>query len=298
MGAQAINYFSKPGITRTNDLITFDAQPTPNVPFTHVQSAARSQSGQVIMSTNSGSMITTQDFQTYSVYDLDAKASQFQKVTWNQGFVAVGFKRDQLLQEQAHVWISDSAFDQYSWPAAFIMQDAYSAFTNVSTITGDQLITVGYTNGLSTSLLVSGSYAGVWDQIDLPAHVQGGLWSVASDGVRIWIGGRGWVAQATINDLTSWTRTDLDTLSTVTHIQHHAGQVWLVAGDRMFQSSNGYDYVSEQIAGRTLTVTHVHDDQLIVGSHSLLTQSDLFVWDGEAWNPRKSQVHAQAFVSI
>ena len=122
MGAQAINYFSKPGITRTNDLITFDAQPTPNVPFTHVQSAARSQSGQVIMSTNSGSMITTQDFQTYSVYDLDARASQFQKVTWNQGFVGVGFKRDSLLQEQAHVWRSDSAFDQYSWPAAFLLQ--------------------------------------------------------------------------------------------------------------------------------------------------------------------------------
>lgn len=300
MGAQAINYFSKCGVTRTSDLATFQPQSTPDAPFTHVQSVARSTGGQVIMSTNAGSMITTTDFQTYSVYDLDAKSSQFQNVTWNQGFVAVGFKRDGVLQEQAHVWRSDSAFDQYSWPSAFIMQDAYSAFTNVTTVLGNQLMAVGYANGLSTSLLVSGSYAGVWDQIDLPANVHGGLWSVASDGVRIWIGGKGWVAQASLSNLSSWTRTELTTRCAVTHLEYHAGQVWAVAGDTMFTSANGYDYTATQFPGRTLTVTHVHDGGIILGSHSLLTQSDLFVWDAvtKVWQPKQSRVHAYAFVSI
>lgn len=300
MGAQAINYFSKCGITRTSDLVTFQPAQSPQVPHTHIQSGVRSPSSQVVMTTNAGSVITTPNFQDYSVYDVDFKQSQFQKVTWNQGFVAVGFKRNTQLQEQAHVWTSDSAFDQFSWPAAFLIQDAYSAFTHVTNLPGQQVATVGYALNLTRSLLATGSYSGGWQTIQLPDHVQGGLWSITYAGGFVWIGGRGWVARASLNNLGVWTRTDLTTSHTVTHILFNAGKVYALAGDQVFVSVNGVDYSSVKFPGHTLTVAHVHDGQVVLGSHSLLTQSDLFVWDmtSQTWLPKQSQVHAYAFVSI
>lgn len=300
LGAAAPYYFSKCGISHSSDLNTWQQDVSPPVSHTHILSADRSMSGLTVMSTNSGGVITTTDFLTYNSYDMDSKASQFHKVIWNQGFVAVGFQRNSLLQEQAYIWRSDSAFDQYSWPASFIISDAYSAFTNVTTTSGSNLIAVGYAGGLTQSVMVTGSYLGVWDQIDLPTNVQGGLWSVTSDGVRIWIGGRGWVASALLTNLQSWTKTNLDTIQTVTSIIHHAGQVYVVAGDHIYTSQNGFDYEAHQVPGRTLTTAHVHDDQVVVGSYSLLTQSDLFVWDAiqSVWQPRLSQVHGYAFVSI
>ena len=300
LGAAAPYYFSKCGISHSSDLILWQPDQSPPVPHTHILSADRSASGLTVMSTNSGGVITTTDFQSYAAYDMDFKHSQFQKVVWNQGFVAVGFKRNAQLQEQAYIWRSDSAFDQFSWPASFFLSNTYSAFTDVTTTSGSNLITVGYADGLSASVLATGGFTTAWNQINLPANVQGGLWSVASDGVRIWVGGRGWVATTLLTNLQSWTRTNLDTSHTVTSLMHHAGQVYAVAGDHIYTSSNGFDYVSHALPGRTLTVTHVHDGQVVVGSHSLLTQSDLFVWDAIqlAWQPRRSQVHAYAFVSI
>ena len=300
LGAAAPYYFSKCGISHSSDLTMWQQDVSPTVPQTHILSADRSASGITVMSTNSGGVITTTDFQSYAAYDMDQKASQFHKVIWNQGFVAVGFQRNSLLQEQAYVWRSDTAYDEYSWPASFIIFDAYSALTDVVTTSGSNLIAVGHASGLSQSLLVTGSYSGLWDQIDLPTNVQGGLWSVTSNGVRIWIGGRGWVASALLTNLQSWTRTNLETAQTVASLIHHAGQVYAVAGDHIYASSNGFDFVSHQLPGRTLTTAHVHDDQVVVGSHSLLTQSDLFVWDAiqSVWQPRLSQVHGYAFVSI
>lgn len=300
LGAAAPYYFSKCGITRTSDLTTFESVSVPHVPHTHIQSAVRSDSGVTVMSTNSGGVITTADFSSYNVYDMDNKQIQFNKVIWNQGFVSVGFRRNSQLQEQAYIWRSGNAVDQYSWPAVYLIQDAYSAFMGVTATSGANLIAVGYAGGLTQSVLVTGSYLDAWNLIPLPANVQGGLWSVTSDGVRIWIGGRGWVASALLTDLQSWTRTDLTPAHTVTSIMHHAGQVYVVAGDHIHTSTNGFDYVSHQLPGRTLTVTHVHDDQVVMGSHSLLTQSDLFVWDAvqSVWQPRQSQVHGYAFVSI
>jgi hypothetical protein len=300
LGAAAPFYFSKCGISRSTDLITWQQVPSPSLPHTHILSAARSASGIMIMSTNSGGMITTSDFQSYVTYDVDGKQSQFQKVIWNQGFVSVGFKRNNLLQEQAHVWRSSNAFDQYSWPASHIVQDDYSAFTDITTTAGTNLITVGHGASLSRSLLATGSYAGAWNLINLPSHVQGGLWSVASDGVSMWVGGRGWVASALLTNLQSWTRTNLALPHTVTSLLHHAGITYAAAGDTAYVSENGFDYVGHKLPGRTLTTLHVHDDQVLVGSHSLLTQHDLFVWDPitKVWQPRKSHVHGYAFVSI
>ena len=300
LGAAAPYYFSKCGISHSANLTTWSQDVSPPVPRTHILSADRGVSGLTVMSTNSGGVITTTDFLTYNSYDMDSKASQFHKVIWNQGFVAVGFRRDAQLQEQAYIWRSGNAFDQYSWPASFLLSDSYSAFTDVTTTSGTNLIAVGHASGLTQSVFVTGSYAGAWNQIPLPQNVQGGLWSVASNGVRIWIGGRGWVASALLTNLQSWTRTNLDTAQTVTSIIHHAGQVYVVAGDHIYISENGFDYVSHQVPGRTLTTAHVHDDQVVVGSHSLLTQSDLFVWDAiqSVWQPRQSQVHGYAFVSI
>lgn len=300
LGAAAPYYFSKCGISHSSDLITWSQDQTPAVPHTHILSADRAASGLTVMSTNSGGVITTMNFQTYVSYDMDAKSSQFNKVIWNQGFVTVGFKRNSQLQEQAHIWLSGNAFDEYSWSVSYFLSDPYSAFTDVTMTSGSSLIAVGHAGGLTQSVLATGSYAGGWNQISLPTNVQGGAWSVTSDGVRIWMGGRGWVASALLTNLQSWTRTNLATPHTVTHLMHHAGTVYAVAGDHIYLSENGFDYTASRLPGRTLTATHVHDGQVVLGSHSLLTQSDLFVWNPtqSEWQPHRSQVHGYAFVSI
>lgn len=299
LGASATNYFNKCGISQTDNLTDFQSLSVPDLPFTSIQCAAI-HNNLVVMSTQSGSMITTSNFQDYDTYDFNQKQNQVQKMVWNQEFVAAGFTRNVQMQEQACVWLSTNGADEYSWRAAYLVQDDYSAFTNMITTLGTQIMAVGHAQNLTQSLMLLGSVNGTWQLIPLPAQVQGGLWSVASDGLRIWVGGRGWIAQSSLANLASWIRTDLPTKKTIQHIQFVNNQVIALVGDQVYTSSNGVDYTSTHIMGRNLTVSHVHDGEIILGSHSLLTQSDLFVWNSsdQSWQPRKSQVHAQAFLSI
>lgn len=300
IGAQAINYYSKCGITRTSNLTSFMSSDVPDVPYTHLLSAAQNPAGLVIMSTNSGGVVTTSDFINYVSYDYQGKQAQIQKITWNQQFVAVGYLRDDQNNEQAYVWTTGNAFDEYSWQARYAVFDAYSAFTNVCTSTSNNLIAVGHANQLQTSLFLVGTATSSWQLIQMPPNLQGGLWSVVSDGVRVWVGGTGWVATALLSNLNTWTRTDLGMHKVISSMSVCNGVVVAVAANSLFYSTNGFDYASEQLPGRTLTQTHVYDDKVIVGSHSLLTESDLFVFDPADLSLKsvKSGVHAYAFVTV
>lgn len=299
-GAQAINYYSKCAICSTTDGTTFPTVVAPDLPYTHLLSVAQSPDGAWCMTTNSGGAVRTSDLVNYYAYDLNNKQSQFIKVLYNTQFVSVGYTRTAQNSEQAMIFSSDSAFDEYSWQTRFAIFDAYSSFTDVCTTIDDTVIAVGHANQLQTSLMVTGSVSSTWNQIPLPQNLQGGLWSVHSDGTHIWVGGRGWVAKAPLSNLTSWIRTDLSVSSTVTQIVTLNGVTVAIAGNMLFHSTNGVDYMAIQIPGHQLTCAHAYEGKIWVGGHSLLTQSDMWVFDpvSKSIQPKKTGVHAYSFVTV
>jgi hypothetical protein len=299
LGASAPHYFSKCGISVKQSDAWMTA-PAPDVPHTHILHAVRNSTGVTLMATNAGGVITTTDFTSYVAYHMDDQQSQFVKVGWRDVFVSVGFKRDAHLREQAHIWMSGNAFDQYSWQARFAVFDDYSAFTHLCVTTGNNWIAVGHAQNLTESLFVMGSTLSSWNQITLPASLQGGIWSIAHDAGRVWVGGRGWVATTLVNNWNSWVKTDLGVPHTVTDILIQNGVVHVLAGDSLFYSDNQFDYERVQLPGRTLTCAHVHEGDLYVGSHSLLTQSDVFVWNSDSHElmGNRSNTHAYAFVTV
>jgi len=299
-GAQAINYYSKCGICSTTDLTSFVPVSAPNLPYTHLLSATRSPSGAWCMSTNSGGAVRTSNLVDYYSYDLSNKQWQFNKVLYSTQFVAVGFVRTLENLEQATLFISDSAFDEYSWQARFAVFDTYSAFTDVCNTSAGNMVAVGYANKLQTSLMIVGSVSGRWEQIQLPEHIQGGVWSVSSDGTHIWVGGRGWIAVAPLTNLSNWIRIDLGTSDTVTQIVNANGLTAAVAGDRVFYSTNGVDYDNILIPGHELTCVHAYNSKIIIGGHSMLTQTDMWVFDpvSKQVDPKKTGIHAYSFVMV
>lgn len=299
LGASAPHYFSKCAIAQKKPA-GWQSVPAPDLPHVHVLHATSSGTGVHLLTLNSGALATTTDFTTYVSYDLDQNQTFFHKVAWRDRFVGVGFKRNGLNQEQAHVFTSDTAFDSYSWQARFAVNDSYSAFTNISATPDQGWIAVGHAESLTRSLFVTGTTLGTWNQITLPTNVQGGLWSVATNSQRVWIGGQGWVATAEIQNLSTWTRTNLSVPHAVTHVQIVNGQVIALAGDSLFYSTNLFDYAQVQVPGRCFTSAHVHDQKVYVGSQSLLTQQDVFVWDTnqKILTGEQSLVHAQVFLTV
>lgn len=299
-GASAINYYSKCGICVTTDLLSFSNTAVPDLPYTHMLGAARSPDSTCLITTNSGGVIRTSDFVSYVCYDMNFKQSQMNQIIHNNQFIAAGYDRNHLNQEQAQLWISGNGFDQYSWQARYAVFDTYSAFTNLCTTAGSNVVAVGYADNLRTSLLVMGTALGTWQRVNLPSQLQGGLWSVASDGVRVWVGGQGWVATALLSNLNSWTKTDLGVSQTVRSLVTVNNQVVAVAGDQIFYSDNLFDYQHTQVPGHTLTQCVVFGDKVIIGSHSLLTQSDLFVWDPtlKSLQNKSCGVQAYAFMIV
>ena len=299
-GAQAINYYSKCGICASTDLTTFAPVSAPDLPYTHLLSATRSPDGTWCMTTNSGGAVRTEDLTNYYAYDLNNKQWQFNKVLYSTQFVAVGYSRTTQNQEQAMLFISGNAFDEYSWQARYAVFDTYSAFTDVCDTTPGTMVAVGHANQLQTSLLIAGSVPSTWQQIELPQNMQGGLWSVSSDLTHIWVGGRGWIATAPVTNLTNWIRIELGVSDAVTHILNSNGITVAVAGDKMFYSQNGVDYTHIQMPGHQLTSAHAFGGKIIVGGHSMLTQSDMWVFDpvSKQVEPKKTGVHAYSFVTV
>jgi hypothetical protein len=304
LGGSARHYYSKPVIRVSTQIPEFETVDLGVTTQGHIQTATRTPTGFWCMACSNGVMIRSDTQVPFVAYDFDSKNSQILKLVFSQSnHVAVGFKRLPNLKEQAHIWISTSAFDQYSWQAVHAEFDSYSAYTQAHVVNSNQILVVGHAQGLTRSLLVQGSPTSGWGNIQLPDSMSGGAWSVTHDAGRVWVAGRGWIATTLLNQITnpdSWTVTELPTTRAVTHMIVHGQITWAVAQDHLLYSSNAFDYQIIHKPGRTFTQLHVHENKIYVGSHSLLTQSDLYMWDPVQKDliAYQSLAHANAFVTV
>lgn len=304
LGTSPIHYFNKSAVSETVDLNTFRLLGTPFDTHNTCQHACVSNLGLYLAVSNSGLAATSSDLINWNTYDLQNRSLQFMKVTHNDQFVAVGFQKNSDLSETAQVWSSTNAFDGFSWTARFAQNSSSSVFRDVCTLSGVNLVTVGGSDhtGPVTSLLVTGTATGAWDPIPLPEDLQGGLYSVAYDLAqnRIWVGGLGWIATADWQQAqTTWTKTVLvDAPIAVQNILFVNNQVICTIRDHVFVSDNLFDYTSIPVPGHAFTAITHYNNQIILGTHSLLTEHTAFVLDTQTLSVTglQTQVSANAFI--
>lgn len=304
LGTSPIHYFNKSAVSESVNLNSFTLKGAPFNVYNTCQHACVSPGGKYLAVSNSGLAATSMDLINWNTYELEYRTRQFMKVTHNNQFVAVGFERDQNQTETARIWSSGDAFDGFSWSALTFQNTSPSVFRDITTYQDDILMVVGGSSHSkpATSLLCLGTSTSTWQYYDLPAQLQGGLYSVLYNFNlnRVWVGGLGWIATADWQGVnTQWVRTNLiDSAIPVQNIQFINEQVICTARDRIFVSNNLFDYKSVQVPGHSFSAQTFYNNQIILGTHSLLTEYTAFVLDPDTLtvNGLNTLVSANAFL--
>ena len=157
---------------------------------------------QWVGATSFGEFTVSSDLINWYSYPAENKTWLVNRIAYGNGkFVAVGHEKNPTnLAETGFVAVSNNGAPG-TWVRRWISYGAPVCLFDVQYMGGTNWIAVGNQDNFSNPIMLySSDNASTWQSISLPSILTGGIYSVATSGVgtvRVWIGGKGWVANTT-----------------------------------------------------------------------------------------------------
>ena len=165
--------------------------------------------------TNFGDFTVSGDGVNWYSYTPENKSWLVNKITWGQGlFTVVGHEKNfSNLAETGFVAVSGNG-GPATWVRKFVSYQEPMTLFDIKHLGLGKWIAVGCTNHLRQPVVIySADNTDSWTRILLPDIIPGGIYSVEAyvgSSVKVWLGGKGWIAYT--NDFqtasTEWTLFD------------------------------------------------------------------------------------------
>lgn len=274
-------YHTQSAVAVSEDGITWQALATPFEVHESCMSAAHnSGSGDWVASSSSGSLShTTDPTVAWQSYVMNNSFTNLRKVICNNGrFIAVGTRKDPTTnQEVAVIQTSTSGEDESAWDINSLSSYDHSGLTDVFVLQGNQLMAVGYRDGMADHLVLRSLDNGVtWSELVLMG-ITGPIWCGTVQNTQVWLGGQG-----VIFTNPNWNSSNLYSSSLSLKVMNKIKPITKLAtintsvvacqSDQIWFTHTGYDWQAVREEGHTFTSAVQFGSLAYLGVSSLLNQ--------------------------